>query len=203
MHISDVTEAVKTYTPLDIEALKRTTSIYRGEGVINMFPPALSQNLLSLNENGEKLTLSMQMDLDHEGRLYDFHVYESVFRNKRRYDYESFVDDYLNPESENHEAIQLMYEIAKKRRSIRKTEGASMNYDESDRQLSLGRKTDKLHSSKKAIPTTIIEEFMILANIASAMVSVKHGYDSIFRLHNSCDERAYYHNSVGDRKSVV
>lgn len=31
VHISDVTEAVPMYTPLDIEALKRTTSIYRGE----------------------------------------------------------------------------------------------------------------------------------------------------------------------------
>ncbi|NCP76681.1 RNB domain-containing ribonuclease [bacterium] len=31
VHISDVTEAVQTYTPLDIEALKRTTSIYRAE----------------------------------------------------------------------------------------------------------------------------------------------------------------------------
>ncbi len=29
VHISDVTEAVSTYTPLDLEALKRTTSIYR------------------------------------------------------------------------------------------------------------------------------------------------------------------------------
>lgn len=31
VHISDVTEAIPLYTPLDIEALKRTTSIYRGE----------------------------------------------------------------------------------------------------------------------------------------------------------------------------
>lgn len=135
VHISDVTEAVKIYTPLDIEALKRTTSIYRREGVINMFPPILSQNLLSLNEQGEKLTLSIQIDLDTYGYIKDFHVYESLFRNKKRYDYENFVDDYLNPESENHDTLQLMYEIARKRRAIRKIEGASMDYDESDRQL--------------------------------------------------------------------
>lgn len=122
VHISDVTEAVPLYTPLDIEALKRTTSIYRGEGVINMFPPALSQNLLSLNEDGEKLTLSMQIELDEDAKIQDFHVYESTFKNKRRYDYESFVDDFINPDSENHETLQLMYEIARKRRIIRKTE---------------------------------------------------------------------------------
>lgn len=122
VHISDVTEAVSTYTPLDIEALKRTTSIYRKEGVINMFPPLLSQNLLSLNEIGEKLTLSMQIDLNENGQIRDFHVYESVFKNKKRYDYESFVDDFMNPDSENHDTLQLMYEIARKRKAIRRTE---------------------------------------------------------------------------------
>jgi ribonuclease R len=122
VHISDVTEAVKIYTPLDIEAMKRTTSIYRREGVINMFPPVLSQNLLSLNEDGEKLTLSIRIDLDNNGQICDSHVYESTFKNKKRYDYENFVDDYLNPDSENHKTLQLMYEIAQKRRSLRKME---------------------------------------------------------------------------------
>jgi exoribonuclease R len=100
-----------------------------------MFPPVLSQDLLSLNEDGEKLTLSMQIGLDEDAQIQDFHVYESVFKNRRRYDYESFVDDFMNPESENHETLQLMYEIARKRRVVRKTEGASMDYDESDRHL--------------------------------------------------------------------
>ncbi|MDQ1343441.1 MAG: ribonuclease [Patescibacteria group bacterium] len=72
-----------------------------------------------------------------------------------------------------------------------------MDYDEADRQLSVGDKEEKIHSSKKAIPTSIIEEFMILANIASAMIAAKHGYNSVFRLHNSLDERAYYHNAQG------
>ncbi len=197
VHISDVTEAVKVYTPLDIEALKRTTSIYRREGVINMFPPVLSQNLLSLNEDGIKLTLSMQIDLDQNWQISDFHVYESTFKNKKRYDYENFVDDFMNPDSENHETLQIMYEIARKRRLTRKTEWANMDYNESDRQLSIWEKQEKIRSWKKAIPTTIIEEFMILANIASATISVKHGYNSIFRLHKAYDERAFYHNAVG------
>ncbi len=100
-----------------------------------MFPPALSQELLSLNENGKKLTLSMQIDIDHEGRIYNFLAYESIFKNRRRYDYESFVDDYLNPESEHHNTLQLMYEVAQKRRYIRKVDGANMDYNESDRQV--------------------------------------------------------------------
>jgi exoribonuclease R len=66
IHISDVTEAIKIYSPLDLEALKRTTSIYRKERVLNMFPPELANDLLSLDENGKKLTLSMQIELDFQ-----------------------------------------------------------------------------------------------------------------------------------------
>nr|MDD3720673.1 RNB domain-containing ribonuclease [Candidatus Gracilibacteria bacterium] len=197
VHISDVTEAVKIYSPLDIEAMKRTTSIYRGEGVINMFPPLISQNLLSLNENGEKLCLTMQIDLDQEGKILNHVVYESILKNKKRYDYLSFIDDYINPESGNHKNLQLMYEIAQKRRTLRKQEGANMDYDESDRKLHIGDKQEKQHLTQKAIPTTIIEEFMILANIASAIITVKNGYNSIFRLHDYKNEQAYYHNSTG------
>lgn len=197
VHISDVTEAIGMYTPLDIEALKRTTSIYREHGVINMFPPVLSQNLLSLNEDGEKLTLSMRIELDHNGQIRDFDAYESIFRNRRRYDYESFVSDFLNPESEFHSSIQLMYEIANKRKIIRKQDGADANYNESDRKLTLGTKNERAQSGNKAIPTSIIEEFMILANIASATLAAKKGYHSVFRLHKGGEERAYYHNEPG------
>ncbi len=196
VHISDVTEAIKIYSPLDIEALKRTTSIYRWEWVINMVPPFLSQNILSLNQDWEKLTMTMQIDLDNEWWILNYQVYESKFKNKKRYNYEDFVDDYINPESENHSTLQLMYEIARKRRFNRKQEWANMDYDESDRHLHIWEKTEKVHSSKKAIPTTIIEEFMILANIASAMICVQNKYNSIFRLHNVFSEKAYYNNSV-------
>lgn len=78
-----------------------------------------------------------------------------------------------------------------------------MDFDDSDRQLSIGEKEEKIHSQKKAIPRTIIEEFMILANITSAMISVKNGYNSIFRLHKAYDERAFYHNAVGNHKGLA
>lgn len=197
VHISDVTEAVEKFSPLDIEALKRTTSVYRSQEVLNMFPPALSQNLLSLNEHGEKLTLSMKIHLDINGEIDDFEVYESVFQNKKRYNYEDFVDDYLNPDSEFHETLQLMYEIARKRRPIRKREWANIDFQDADRQLSIWIHEEKEHFSRKKIPSTIIEEFMILANIAAASLCVKHNYNSIFRAHKSFEERAFYQNGVG------
>ena len=72
-----------------------------------------------------------------------------------------------------------------------------MDYDESDRQLSVEKKEERVITKNKAIPRSIIEEFMILANITSAMIAVKHGYNSIFRIHAGVEERAYYDNTVG------
>lgn len=196
VHISDVTEAISVFTPLDMEALKRTTSIYRREWVINMVPPLLSQDVLSLNENGEKLTLSIRVDLNHDGEIEDFQVYESIFKNKCRYNYETFGDDFLNPDAPYHNILQLMYEVAKKRRYLRKREWANMDFQDADRQLYIGQYEEKQPTHSKKIPSIIIEEFMILANIASATLCVKNNYQSIFRLHKSFDERAYYFNQV-------
>lgn len=71
VHISDVTEAIPIYSPLDLEALKRTTSIYRRDHVLNMYPPELSQDLLSLDMNWDKLTLSLDINLDFDWNILD------------------------------------------------------------------------------------------------------------------------------------
>ena len=173
VHISDVTEAIPIYSPLDIEAMKRTTSVYRWEWVLNMVPPLLSQNLLSLNEDGEKLTLTMRIELDEDAQIMDFDVYESIFKNQKRYDYETFIDDYLNPESQNHAVLQLMYEVAKKRKVIRTREWAVTNFNDDDRQLYIWKHNEKEHFSRKKISSTIIAEYMIFANITSAMIFLK------------------------------
>lgn len=196
VHISDVTEAIKIYTPADVEALKRTTSIYRANWVINMFPDILSQDKLSLNENWDKLTLSIRIDLDFEGRIIWYKVFESKFKSLKRHDYDSFMVDLNNQDSEYYETFQLMNEIARKRKKIRVREWADISFKDDDRQLSVWEHPDKVHLASKKIPSSIIMEFMLAANEVGAMVCSENNYDSIFRLHDSIDERAYYHNMV-------
>ncbi len=197
VHISDVTEAIKIYSQLDIEAMKRTTSIYRREWVINMLPPSLSQDMLSLNENWLKSTLTMRIDLDNYTYICWFEVYESMFKNRRRYNYTDFMDDFENPDCDNHSLLHLMYEIALKRRTLRKIDWVNMEFDESDRRLYIWTKDEKTSYINKQIASVIIEEFMILANISSAIICVNSKYNSIFRLHDSCTENAYYSNAPG------
>jgi len=192
VHISDVTEAISHYSPLDLEALKRTTSIYRSSWVINMFPEYLSQNLLSLNEDWNKLTMTLRVELNNYWEIQNFLVYESIFKNLKRYNYEDFMDDFINPDSKNHETIQLMFELASKRKKLRKISWAIQNFDDSERNIHIWKKQEKSIQTYKWIPKIIIEEFMILANIARATIWVKNGLNTIFRNHFTLDEWALY-----------
>lgn len=117
IHISDVSEVIPIFSPLDIEALHRTTSIYRRDTIHNMFPSELANGVLSLDPNGqEKLTCTLQIDVNREGDIENYELYESRFTNLRRYDYESFGADYVNPDSEHFGTLRLLNELSTKLR---------------------------------------------------------------------------------------
>lgn len=191
VHISDVTEAIPIYSPLDLEALRRTTSIYKKDEILNMYPIELAYDMLSLVDNSRRLTMTMRVDLDDQWNISDYSLYESIFKNIYRHDYDSFMSWYTNPDSPDHTNFQLMYDIAKKRRFIRSNAGAIIDYDESDRKINIWKNTYESIDNKK-IPSIIIEEFMILVNIASATIATKNNLDSIYRVHNSQAESAFY-----------
>lgn len=192
IHIADPSEAVLKYSPLDIEALKRTTSLYTKEGIFNMFPPELANEVFSLNESWEKLTLTMEIDLDFDWNINNFKTYESKFKNLKRNDYESFIDDFINPDSIFHKNYQIMYEIAKKRTDLRKKSWAKLDFDETDRRLYLWEKEDKLITNVKKIPHQIVEEWAILWNICAAIYLTKNDLHKVFRVHLDLDEKAFY-----------
>jgi exoribonuclease R len=55
-----------------------------------MIPPELSNGIISLDENGEKKVVTLQIDLDQEANVKKYSFYESDFINLNRYDYQSF-----------------------------------------------------------------------------------------------------------------
>jgi len=92
VHIADVEHYVKTGSALDQEAYDRGTSIYLPDRVVPMLPQALSNNLCSLVPFEERLTLSVFMDIDCEGRVKRRRMAVTVIRSCRRFTYEEVQD---------------------------------------------------------------------------------------------------------------
>ena len=82
--IADVSFYVKESSALDLEAAKRTTSVYMPKKVVPMLPEKLSNELCSLQPNKRRRCLCIEMDFDKDGyiRCYKFHrgIIKSVAR---------------------------------------------------------------------------------------------------------------------------
>lgn len=87
VHIADVSHFVWPGTALDGEARDRATSVYLVDRVLPMLPPVLSNGACSLDAGEERLTVSVFLDLDREGRVLGATVTPSVIRSRARLTY--------------------------------------------------------------------------------------------------------------------
>ena len=92
VHIADVTHYVKEKSKLDKEALKRATSVYLVDTVIPMLPKVLSNGMCSLNPNEDKLTLSVFMEIDKNGKVVKYDIKETIINAKARMTYTEVSD---------------------------------------------------------------------------------------------------------------
>ena len=67
IHIADVSHFVQAGDPVDLEALKRATSVYLVDRVIPMLPHALSTDACSLLPNVDRFALSLFTTVDDSG----------------------------------------------------------------------------------------------------------------------------------------
>src|SRR5207249_2774833 len=146
VHIADVAHYVKEGSVLDEEALERGTSVYFPGRAIAMLPERLSNGICSLNPRVDRLTFSVDMEIDKRGRFVDRKVYKSVIRTKERMTYtdvavilsggdrEGSLREryrYLLPDFER---MHALYEVLRARRDAR----GSIDFDLPEADVLLG-----------------------------------------------------------------
>ena len=199
--IADVSYYVRENTELDTEALKRGNSIYLVDRVIPMLPRKLSNNLCSLNPNEDKLTFTVEMDLDKRGKVIKNDFYKSVIKSKYRMTYEN-VNTILekNEESEEYrnlydkyrkidDMLKKMLELSKIIRSNKKRRG-SIDFELPEIKVVLDEnkavKDIVLRSRGEA--ERIIEDFMVIANETVAEKLFWEEIPAIYRVHEDPDK---------------
>ncbi len=87
VHIADVSHYVEPASPIDVEALKRSTSVYLVDRVLPMLPERLSNEICSLKPDEDRLTYSVLMELTSESVLKSYQIRESIIHSKARFSY--------------------------------------------------------------------------------------------------------------------
>lgn len=194
--IADVTNYVLENTPLDEEAKLRGTSVYLVDRVIPMLPHKLSNGICSLNENVLRLALSAIMEVDKNGKVVSSDVYKSFIKTKRRMSY-TIVNDLLTDENskylDEYKELLPMFKDMKDLRDIllekRKKRGAiEFNTVESKVLLDEKGKPTDIVIRQRNVATSIIEEFMLLANETVAEQFYFLNIPFLYRVHEEPDE---------------
>lgn len=188
--IADVAHYVKFNSALDREAYKRGNSTYFPDRVVPMLPEALSNDLCSLRPHEDRASMGFHLWIDNEGNLKKFKVFRSLIRSHARLIYEQvqaakdgapdditapLMDDVINP-------LYEAYEILDKARQKR----GALDLDLPERRILIDEngKMSGVEKRARLDAHKLIEEFMILANVAAAKALEAKNAPCVYRVHD-------------------
>jgi exoribonuclease-2 len=180
VHIADPTRWVLPGDELDLEARRRSTTVYLPTGIVPMFPSELATGPMSLRQGQICCALSFGIILDETGAIADYSIHTSHIKATYRLTYED-VDEMLELGGVQGESeLEAIAEWAKLRQQWRQSQGAiSINMPESSIKVKDGEITiDVLHNS---LARQVVAEMMILAGEAAARYGQTHNIPIPFR----------------------
>ncbi|WP_109059142.1 ribonuclease R [Aggregatibacter aphrophilus] len=188
--IADVSYYVRPKSALDTEAYNRGNSVYFPNRVVPMLPEKLSNGLCSLNPQVDRLCMVCEITLSAKGKMTDYRFYEAVMNSHARLTYNKVAkilekdtvlcERYasLVPHLQDlHDMYQALVKARQQRGAIEfETIESKFIFN------ALGR-IERIEPVVRNDAHKIIEECMILANIASANFMEKHQEPALYRIH--------------------
>ena len=187
--IADVAHYVTSDSELDHEARKRGNSSYFPDRVVPMLPDSLSGDLCSLHEGVERACLAVAMRIDIQGNKISHEFHRALMKSAASLNYEQVQaamdgtpDDQVAPlVSKVIRPLYAAYAALKKARAVRQP----LELDLPERQIILddNGKVKSVNFKDRLDAHKLIEEFMVLANVAAAETLIAQQTPLLFRVH--------------------
>jgi len=193
VHIADVSAYVKARGELDMEALSRGTSCYLGNNVIPMLPEELSNDLCSLKEGVDRLTLTAEMTFNSKGDISECDFHRGIIKVKKRLTYDS-ADTLIGKKAINtlSRNLKQMYILAKRLNKKRSSEGR-LDLNLTDEELVFeNNRVVEIREAKRLRSHMLVEEFMLSANETVSKAIKENGIPSLYRTHEEISDEKLY-----------
>lgn len=185
--IADVSHYVLPGTALDKEAYNRGNSVYFPGRVIPMLPEILSNELCSLKPQVDRLCMVCDMEINANGELLRAKLYDAVMRSRARLTYTE-VAAMLAGEKKTQMGLlphlQTLHKVYKKMLAQRQKRGA-LDFDTVETRIIFGkdRKIKAIVPVQRNDAHRLIEECMLMANVATAQFLTNHRIPCLYRVH--------------------
>ncbi|MFV0409858.1 MAG: ribonuclease R family protein, partial [Paracoccus sp. (in: a-proteobacteria)] len=187
--IADVAHYVTPGSALDREARMRGNSTYFPDRVVPMLPDILSGDLCSLHEGVDRAVIAARMRIDVQGNKIGHDFHRGMMRSRASLAYEQaqaaidgapdaasapLLDEALRP-------LWQAYDLLKAARTRRQP----LDLDLPERQIVLGDdgRVKSVNFKQRFDAHKLIEEFMVLANVAAAEELIRLKRPLLFRVH--------------------
>lgn len=191
--IADVAWYVRHDKPLDRAAYRRGTSVYFPDRVVPMLPEELSNGWCSLVPREDRPVLVAEMWIDGEGHLKKHRFHRAMMHSAARLTYtrvqraaDGHPDSEIAPLMDS--VIRPLYGAFRVLLAAREKRGA-LDLDLPERLVKLGDdgRIAEIGVRERLDSHKLIEEFMVLANVAAAQALEHRQMPCMYRVHDQPD----------------
>jgi ribonuclease R len=188
--IADVSWFIAPDGPMDREAEKRGNSVYLPDRVVPMLPERLSNDLCSLRDGVDRACLAVEMRMSKSGRKISHRFMRALMRSAAKLSYgaaQEIIDGGKAP-AEIAEVVRCLH-AAFRARGTERSRRAPLDLDLPERKVILNERAEvvRVERRERFDAHRLIEEFMILANIAAAETLEERKTPRIYRVHDAPD----------------
>ena len=185
--IADVSAYVRRGSAMDREARERGNSVYFPDRVVPMLPERISNDLCSLRPDEDRAALAVRLLIGADGRKRGQSFHRILMRSSAKLAYED-AQRIIDAEDRGHPAhadLKALWAAWTATRAER-TERAPLEIDIPERKLKLkaNGSIDRVFVPERLDAHRLIEDFMILANVAAAETLEKASTPFLYRVHD-------------------